>query len=193
MNMRIKNKQFFNLLVIIVVSVLLNGSSPAMQKTNPHSGFEQEVILDIRDYCAGTCDRPRRLVYFRLYENGQAEFEASSDIDILGGLHCCGISRYKVQLDAEASVQINKLINQRDFMNARSEYKRPSNAPGIVVVRSIQFMPRNKIKRRILMENYSNRMTHTNDSYPASITLLMNKIKQIRERLDRADIRKTSH
>ena len=181
--MRFKNKQLFNVFKGILIVLLLTGSSSGMQRANPSSPLQREVILEIRDYCAGACDRPDKLVYFRLYEDGHAEFETVSEIDIFKGPQCCGMSEHEGQVSTEVFAQIVSLMNQSDFISSRKEYKRQSNLRDCVLVRSVQYRLHNGQKKRILMGNYLNEMIASRGYYPEFLMQVMEKIKQIRERL----------
>jgi hypothetical protein len=179
--MRSNNIYRFSKLLSGVLLILLPTPTQAIQKAR--SDTQPGMVLEIRDYCAGNCERPDRLIFFRLYQDRHVEFETYSEVDVLGGPGCCSIDEHRDMISPEELAEIIRLITQPDLKRARREYKKRHSLPNHLLVRSVQYILRNGQRKRILIENYPIKGKEGRGYYPDSMIEIMERVEKLREKL----------
>jgi hypothetical protein len=146
----------------------VTGSRADTTQTAPANG----VLLEIFREGRGMLPYRGRWLYFRLYQNGRAEYEklATSQDD-----HQMRPIKQEMQLSTQQRQRIIELINARDFLNAEEHYKELWHGVDTVFITKISSNTVGSNKQ-ITLVNFD---IEARGYYPEAVVTLMRVIEEL--------------
>lgn len=138
-----------------------------------------EVVLVVCNQAGGMSPIPPLRLHFRLYKDGRAEYETNPPYDERNKEKNHALITKKLRVDAETVAEIIRLVERKDFQNAKNEYPRFQIWTDSSLKTSIYFRGKDS-EKKIVLNNFSLDDENNKKQYPPSLFALMQKIEELK-------------
>lgn len=154
-------------------------SSVCAESSKDSAASETNVILSVCNHTFGMAPLIQPRLFFRLYTDGQAEFEtdAASDENTSEPNH--GLLLKKMRVEPKDVETIRNLIGENNFQNSKAEYPvfqrwTDSSLQTTIIVYL------KGLEKKIVVNNYSSLDKNNKNHYPPSLHALLEKVYELR-------------
>jgi hypothetical protein len=162
-----------------VVLFCLNGMDAQVSGVPIQSTKADSPILEIVDHYVGMWPFAGKYIHFRLFESGRSEYEKITKAKSESRWEAV---RHEVKLSAEDTQELINLAESPGFLNASEKYPELWSGIDATYIITISYN-RNAHRKQITLVNYvPDLVTKARNYYPESVTKLMKKVEEIRDR-----------
>lgn len=138
----------------------------------------KNVILTVCGHESGMAPLIQPRLYLRLFSDGRAEYETTTEYDEPAGDASDGLLLQEMNVDKQDVEAIGKFVRQSDFLNSNAEYpifqRWTDSSLKLIIIVSTEGR-----EKRIVVNNFTDSDKDNKSHYPASLLALLEKKSEL--------------